>query len=154
MIQFLDDFTKFDKKVSNKEFITNRIDKTIFFKTNIFVLVKFIDTEYDKLNEGIYCSKCYQTQQDCICSQKELKDYNNNYLSNESDDDIIDLDLNEDIELKPSKIQVNYFVDEEDSKDNKKNLKDNKIIRIKKKPKLNNDGKNECLTIMMDRRKK
>ena len=152
LIQFLDDFSYFDKRISIKEFITDKINNTIFYNTNIFTLIKFIDNEYDKLDKGIYCENCYKIEKDCICSNKNK--YNSNYYSNgSSDDNLFDLDLNGDSESK-SNITINYFIDENDRnsivKDNKNLNKNNDIILIKKIPKKNNDENNKSFTIILN----
>ena len=138
LIQFLDDFTNFDKNISNKKFINDKIEKAIFYNTNIFTLIRFIDDEFIKLNRGVYCLNCYQFENICRCSDKHFN--KNNYISNGSEEDILDLDLNEDTESKPGRIKINYFVDEKDK--DKSKIEDfhnanNEIIFIKKKPKIN-----------------
>ena len=137
-IQFLVDFTKFDKNIYNKEFIIDKVDKTIFYNTNIFTLIKFIDREFIKFNKGLYCQSCYQLENICVCNDKQFK--KNNYINNESEEDILDLDLNEDTDSKSGKIIVNYFVDEKDNYNSKQesfNNNNSEIIYIKKKPKIN-----------------
>ena len=148
LIQFLDDFSNFDKNISNKEFITEKINKTIFYNTNIFTLVKFIDNEYDKLSKGIYCNKCYQNEKNCNCIKKE---YISNYSSNGSDD--FDLDLNGDTESKSGKIKVNYFIDENDENNSLRNsINNSKIIFIRKKPKYNDNLNDGNITLMLNQK--
>ena len=144
MIQFLDDFSKFDKNVSQKDFITDKINKTKFNNTNIFTLVKFIDVEYDKLNKNIYCQNCYQLQKLCCCFNQK---YINNYFSNTSGEYILERDLNEDTGLKSGKIMINYFVDENDKDEIKRSYNNKESIYIKKKPKSNNKDNNSLLFI-------
>ena len=145
MAQLLDDFSKSDKKISNKEFINDKINKTKFHNTNIFTLVKFIDIEYDKLNNSIYCQKCYQLQKTCFCTNKKSII---NYYSNISGEDILERDLNEDIALKSGNIKINYFIDGDDEdKIKRSSIKENEIIYIKKKPKTNNKDNNSLLYI-------
>ena len=140
LIELFDDFSNFDKKISNKKFIINKINKTVFFNTNIFTLIKFIDIEYYKLKKGFYCENCYQLENICSCVNKKF----NNYFSNGSDEDLYYLDLNGNTESKSGKISVNYFIDEKDKDEyfeKIKNLKKNQIICIKKKPKMGLDTK-------------
>ena len=145
MAQLLDDFSKFDKKISNKEFITDKINKTKFHNTNIFTLVKFIDIEYDKLNNSIYCQKCHQLQKTCFCTNKKNII---NYFSNISGEEILERDLNEDTPLISGNIKINYFIDEDDKdKIKRSSIKDNEIIYIKKNPKANNKDNNSLLFI-------
>jgi len=138
LIQFLDDFAKFDKQISNKDFITNKITNNIFYNTNIFTLVKFVDDEYNKLKNGKYCKKCYKYENMCDCSQKCF----NNYIS---EDDVIDLDINEDSNSS-RKIVINCFVNDNNEDVQRKNQ--NQIICIKKKSNMNNIDNNSSVTLM------
>jgi hypothetical protein len=148
VIQFLDDFSNFEKKMSNKTLITEKIDKTIFHNANIFTLVKLIDNEYDKLSKNNYCEKCDQIEKYCNCTKKKSV---SNYISDESDIETYDLDLNGDTEAKSGKIVVNYFIDERDLNKNNTN-KNNQIICIRKKPKIDDYDKDGCITIMIDKK--
>ena len=145
LVEFLDDFSKFDKKTSNKAFIKDKINKTIFHNTNIFTLIKLIDKE-TKLKNGIYCVNCYQKENICSCANKK---FNNNIINgteNDDEEEIFYFDLNGDTESKSGQIVVNYFIDENDKDVNigeiMKNIKKNQIICIKKKPKIGLKNKN------------
>ena len=138
LVEFLEDFSLFDKKVSNRQFIEDKINKAIFYNTNIFTLINFIDKEFLKLQKGIYCDNCYQIENICSCLNKKFNNYIINGTEND-DEEIFNLDLNGDTELKSGKIAVNYFINENDQDDigeKIKSIQNNQIICIKNKPKL------------------
>ena len=132
LVQFLDDFIISDIKLYKKNFISDKINKKVFYNTNIFTLIKFLDDEFNKLDRGIYCQNCFQLEKDCNCSNKK---FINNFFSNGSDEDNFDFDLNADTESKNGRITVNYFIDEREKEDIDDNF-NNEIICIKKKPKI------------------
>ena len=142
LIQFLDDFAKFDKQISNKDFITDKVTNTTFYNTNIFTLVKFVDNEYSKLKNGKYCKKCYKYENLCDCNKK----FFNNYIS---EDDLIDLDINEDSNSS-RKILINCFVNDDNEEILRKNKNKNQIICIKKKSNMNNIDNNSSVTLMFN----
>ena len=58
LINFLCDFSEFDKNLNNEEFIIERLKRIKLNNTNIFTLIKLIDVEYENLVKGEYCFKC------------------------------------------------------------------------------------------------
>lgn len=69
-IDYLISFSKYDKKLSNETFITERLKLSKITNTNIFSMVKFLDEEYNNLINGKYCNKCYLTTESCHCTKK------------------------------------------------------------------------------------
>lgn len=69
-IDYLTSFSKYDKKLSNETFITERLKLSKIINTNIFSMVKFLDEEYNNLINGKYCNKCYLSIESCHCTKK------------------------------------------------------------------------------------
>ena len=76
----------------------------------------------------------------CDCNKKFL----NNYIS---EDDLIDLDINEDSNSS-RKILINCFVNDNKEDALRKNKYQNQIICIKKKSNMNNIDNNSSVTLM------
>ena len=145
IINFLCDFSEFDKNIKNEIFIKERIKKIKFNNGNIFSLVKLIDTEYNNLVKGLYCFKCYNNINLCNCK----KGNNNNFSKFSSKNDLNKVnDKSEDNsnlddfdfisnDVSNEKRQINYFDynKEEENDDN---------ILIKTKTNIN-DNQNEKL---------
>ena len=131
-INYLNDFSLFDKNLSNEQFITNRLKNSNLSNTNIFSITKFIDNEYENLIEGKYCMKCYQTENNCDCLQKKTFEDEEDYT--------IDLEMNDD---DASKCIVNHF--EYDSTKVKG-------ILIKRKPKIE-ENYEDPITNLINKRK-
>ena len=143
LINFLCDFSEFDKNLNNEEFLIERLKQTKLNNTNIFTLIKIIDVEYENLVKGEYCFKCYDYLSLCKCytyinqNKDELKNENNNYddIDMEEDNDILDSELNdnEDIEVK-RKINCFCYNTNNDNKENiliiKTKLNENKSKKI------------------------
>ena len=130
-IKYLNDFSLFDKNLSNEQFITIRLKNSNLTNTNIFSITKFIDNEYENLIEGKYCMKCYQNENICDCLQKKTED---------EEDYTIDLEMNDD---DASKCIVNHF--EYDSTKVKG-------ILIKRKPKIE-ENYEDPITNLINKRK-
>ena len=131
-IKYLNDFSSFDKNLSNELFIINRLKNSYLTNTNIFSITKFIDNEYENLIEGKYCMKCYQSENICDCLQKKTIEDEEDYT--------IDLEMNDD---DASKCIVNHF--EYDSTKVKG-------ILIKRKPKIE-ENYEDPITNLINKRK-
>jgi hypothetical protein len=131
-INYLNDFSLFDKNISNIQFISNRLKNSNLTNTNIFSITKFIDDEYNNLVNGNYCIKCYQNEKNCECLQKKTFE--------EEEDYTIDLEMNDD---DASKCIVNHF--EYDSTKVKG-------ILIQRKPKIE-ENYEDPITNLINKRK-
>ena len=120
-INYINDFTKYDKHLSNSNFIQTRLKNTKLIHTNIFSITKFIDDEYSYLIYGKYCAKCFLDKNKCSCETNNYKDNNNNEYYYSDMDNILD------IEFDPY-----YFNKNKEEYDSTK-WKD---ISIKRKPKI------------------
>ena len=122
-INFINDFTKYDKHLSNSIFIETRLKNTKLTNTNIFSIIKFIDDEYSFLIHGKYCSNCFLDKNKCSCGINQVKNNKNNtneyYYSDK--DNILD------IEFDP------YYFNKNKEEYNSIKWKD---ISIKRKPKI------------------
>ena len=139
LINFLCDFSEFDKNLNNEEFITERLKQTKLNDTNIFTLVKLIDDEYEKLVKGLYCLKCFKDIEICKCflnrniNEKEIKknEINDNEDNIDDDDlDFTDKELND--EDFSNKRKINYF--------NYNTSNDSEKLLIKTKSKVNKNN--------------
>ena len=102
-INFLNDFSKYDKHLSNRSFIETRLKNTKLMSTNIFTIIKFLDDEYTSLIYGKYCFKCYLDSNKCLCEINKGKKEDEYYYS--------DIDNLIDIEFDPyyfNKHQIEY----------------------------------------------
>ena len=143
IIKFLCDFSEFDKNINNEIFIKERLKKIKFYSGNIFSLIKFIDTEYNNLVKGLYCFKCYNNINLCICKKEnnnssKLSSKNDLNKVNDKSEDNSNLDDFDFIsnDISNEKRQINYF-------DYNKAENDNNLL-IKTKTNIN-DNQNEKL---------
>ena len=90
-INYICNFSKYDKHLSNTTFVEVRLKNSKLMNTNIFNITKFIDDEYNNLINGKYCFKCYLDLNKCICNKKNEDEY---YL----DEDDIDIDIDFEID--------------------------------------------------------
>jgi hypothetical protein len=97
-INYICSFSKYDKHLSNPDFIEKRLKNSKIINTNIFNITRFIDDEYNNLINGKYCFKCFLDLNKCICNKKVKEDYY--YDEN-------DLDLDFDIDYN-SKNKIEY----------------------------------------------
>ena len=118
LINYINDFSKYDKQLSNNAFIETRLKNTKLISTNIFTITKFIDDEYANLIYGKYCFKCFLDKNKCICEINKDKDYKEYYYS--------DIDNVLDIEFDP------YYMNQHQNEYDSIKWKD---ITIKRKPK-------------------
>ena len=142
IIKFLCDFSEFDKNINNETFIKERMKKIKLNNTNIFSLIKLIDTEYNNLVKGLYCFKCYNNINLCNCkkvnnsskfsSKNDLNKVNDKSEDNSNLDDF-DFISND---ISNEKRQINYFDYNKEENDN------NLLIKTKKNI---NDSQNEKL---------
>ena len=117
-INFLNDFSKYDKHLSNSAFIETRLKNTKLTNTNIFTIIKFLDDEYANLIYGKYCFKCFLDLNKCSCEKNKLKKDEEYYYS--------DIDNIIDIEFDP------YYFNKHQNEYDSTKWKD---ISIKRKPK-------------------
>ena len=131
-INYLNLFSKYDKKLSNENFIRERLKQSNLTNTNIFTLTKFIDDEYDNLVNGKYCIKCYQKRENCHCTKKSTDD----------EEDYIDIEIpNDELSLKT---MINHF--EYDSTKCKG-------VLIKRKPKIEESYEDPITNMIVDKKK-
>ena len=150
LINFICDFSEFDKNLNNEIFIMERLKKIKLNNTNIFTLVKIIDVEYNNLVKGIYCFKCYNDKNLCnCCKQKKIIGGKSNYGSNlskgnyKSEDNITFDDFDFMSEESDNKRQINYFDYD------KKEEKDKNNILIKTKTMNNDNNKGKLINIIL-----
>ena len=93
LINFLCDFSQYDKNLNNENFITKRLIQSKLNDTNIFTLIRIIDKEYENLVGGVYCLKCFNNVNLCIC-RPETKKYFDNYESKNSNNNNNNVNLN------------------------------------------------------------
>ena len=98
-LNYICNFSKYDKHLSNSTFIEARLKNTKLINTNIFTITRFIDDEYNNLINGKYCYKCYSDLNKCICNKKLEDEY---YY----DDEDIDIDFDIDFYNK-NKLEYN-----------------------------------------------
>ena len=91
-INYICSFSKYDKHLSNPDFIKTRLKNTKLLCTNIFNITKFIDDEYNNLINGKYCLKCYLDLNKCICNKTKVEEE----TSLLEDDDGLDIDFGND----------------------------------------------------------
>ena len=91
LINYINDFSKYDKQLSNSAFIETRLKNTKLINTNIFTITKFIDDEYANLIYGKYCYKCFLDKNKCICEIN--KDMNNKEYYYSDLDDILNIEF-------------------------------------------------------------
>ena len=146
LINFLTDFSEFDKNLNNEAFIIERLKKTKLNNPNIFSLVKFLDNEYNKLIKGLYCFKCYNEIEQCNCSKEKNIFESKNSISNDMDksSDKFEENLNFDdlSEDSDKRRKVNFFDYNKDDK------MDNNIL-IKTKTKNNDENNQKLLDIIL-----
>ena len=144
LINFLCDFSDFDKNLNNEEFITERLGKTRLNDTNIFTLVKFIDIEYENLVKGEYCLKCFNNINKCKCFKYKNKDENEDINDQENimedDFEIFDNELNDD-ESFSIKRKINFF--------NYTNYDSPENSLIKTKSNLNKNNNKKLMDIVL-----
>ena len=150
LINFICDFSEFDKNLNNEIFIIERLKKIKLNNTNIFTLVKIIDDEYNNLVKGIYCFKCYNDKNLCNCyKEKKIIGGKSNFASNlskgnyKSEENITFDDFDFMSEESDNKRQINYF--DYDKKDEK----DKKNILIKTKTMNNDNNKGKLINIIL-----
>ena len=138
LINFISDFSEFDKNINNEAFIIERLKRIKLNDTNIFTLVKLIDHEFNDLVKGKYCLKCYNEINICNCNkEKSIKNNSNNDTNksiDKSEDNLNFDDLSDDVD---DKRQIHFF------DYNKEDKVDNNIL-IKTKT-ANNDNRNQKL---------
>ena len=117
-INFFNDFSKYDKHLSNSAFIETRLKNTKLTNTNIFTITKFLDDEYANLIYGKYCFKCFLDLNKCSCEKNKFKKDEEYYYS--------DLDNIIDIEFDP------YYFNKHQNEYDSTKWKD---ISLKRKPK-------------------
>ena len=117
-VNFLNDFSKYDKNLSNIAFIETRLKNTKLINTNIFTIIKFLDDEYANLIYGKYCFKCFLDLNKCSCEKNKFKKDEEYYYS--------DIDNIIDIEFDP------YYFNKQPNEYDSTKWKD---ISIKRKPK-------------------
>ena len=132
IIKFLCDFSEFDNNINNETFIKERMKKIKLNNTNIFSLIKLIDTEYNNLVKGLYCFKCYNNINLCNCkkvnnsskfsSKNDLNKVNDKSEDNSNLDDFVFISN----DISNEKRQINYFDYNKEENDN------NLLIKTKK----------------------
>ena len=145
LINFLTDFSEFDKNINNELFIIERLKKIKLNNTNIFTLVKLLDNEYNNLVKGLYCFKCYNENNLCNCNKeksviKEGKSASSNDIekSNDKSEDNLNIeDFDFSSENAENRKQIHYF-------DYYKDKKEDNDILIKTKI-MNNENINQKL---------
>ena len=145
LINFLTDFSEFDKNINNELFIIERLKKIKLNNTNIFTLVKLLDNEYNNLVKGLYCFKCYNENNFCNCNKeisviKEGKSASSNDIekSNDKSEDNLNIeDFDFSSENAENRKQIHYF-------DYYKDKKEDNDILIKTKI-MNNENINQKL---------
>ena len=146
LINFLSDFSEFDKNLNNEEFIIERLKKIKLNNTNIFSLVKLIDNEYNKLVKGLYCFKCYNEIEICNCNKDKNLIESKISISNDMDksNDRFEENLNFDdfSDDSDKRRQINFFDYNKDDK------LDNNIL-IKTKTKNNDENNKKLLDIIL-----
>ena len=128
LINFLCDFSEFDKNLNNEAFLIERLKQTKLNNTNIFTLIKIIDVEYENLVKGEYCFKCYNYLSLCKCytyinqNKNDLKNGSNNNddIDMEEDNDILDSELNDNEDIEDNR-KINCFCYNTNN-DNKENI--------------------------------
>ena len=105
LIEFEGNFDKIMSEKERKKFLGERLEKAQLKNTNIFSLLKFIDTENENLNNGKYCKQCYQENNFCKCSSNS----ENDDKSMEDDFQTLDIDLDDEAESLNIKKKINYF---------------------------------------------
>ena len=157
LIDEIGEFVKYDKNLSNSDFIKTKLKENPEFKNNknLFNIIKIVDDEYNNLINGKYCYKCGNELMKCKCDDinyifKETEKEEDNENENEEEEDNLDFDLDNDEGLNAKKI--NYFeYDSNTSKGlqmiNKPNLEDystqpKKVLQIYNKKQLNDINRN------------
>ena len=158
LINEIGEFVKYDKNLSNSNFIKNKMKENPVFKNNknVFNIIKNIDDEYNELMSGKYCVKCGKELAKCKCDDinyifKETeKGEEIEKEGEEEDEEDLDFDIDNDDGINTKKI--NYF--EYDSKKNqgsqminKPKLDDyvsqpKKVLQIYNQKQLNEINKN------------
>ena len=145
LINFLSDFSEFDKNLNNETFIIERLKKIKLNNTNIFTLVKLIDNEYNNLVKGFYCFKCYNETYLCTCkNSKEMKNSYSNDINksiDKSEDNLNFDDLSDDVD---SKRQINFFDYNKDGK-----IDNNILIKTKTSNNDINNNNKKLLDIIL-----
>ena len=143
LINFINDFSKYDKNISNNVFIETRLKHTKLINTNIFTIVKFIDDEYSYLIYGKYCTKCFLEKNKCSC------DKNNNEYYYTDVDNILDIEFDPYYSNK-NKIEYDSIKWKDTSIKRKPNIEEGYedpithiILRNKEKEKFNKDNLND-----------
>ena len=91
-IEFINEFSKYDKGYFNDKFINERLKQMRITNTNVFALVRLIDDEYANFVFGNYCMKCYSYVKSCKCSrnESECSDSGANDNNSNNNDDYFD----------------------------------------------------------------
>ena len=141
LINFMTDFSEFDKNINNETFIIERLKRINLNDTNIFTLVKLIDNEFNNLVKGKYCLKCYNDIEICGCNKENnIKEIKNNSSDDvgksfdKSEDNLNFDDLSDDADNKRQIHFFDYNIDD--------NVDNNILIKTKT---TNNDNKNQKL---------
>ena len=90
-LNYLNNFSKYDKHFSNIIFIETRLKNTKLLNTNIFTIIKFLDDEYANLIYGKYCIKCFLDINKCSCEKNKGNKDEEYYYSDV--DNIIDIEF-------------------------------------------------------------
>ena len=90
-LNYLNNFSKYDKHFSNSIFIETRLKNTKLLNTNIFTIIKFLDDEYANLIYGKYCIKCFLDINKCSCEKNKGNKDEEYYYSDV--DNIIDIEF-------------------------------------------------------------
>jgi len=136
LINFICDFSQYDKNLNNESFITKRLIQSKLNDTNIFTLIRIIDKEYENLVEGVYCLKCFNNVNLCICrpdTQRYFDNYENKNSINNNNNN------NNSINIKDV-IKKNNNKENNDNNDDNKNNKINNDKYNNKNDNNNNDN--------------
>ena len=90
-LNYLNNFSKYDKHFSNSIFIETRLKNTKLLNTNIFTITKFLDDEYANLIYGKYCFKCFMDLNKCSCVKNKGSKDDEYYYSDV--DNVIDIEF-------------------------------------------------------------
>ena len=127
LINFVCDFSQYDKNLNNENFITKRLIQSKLNDTNIFTLIRIIDKEYENLVEGVYCLKCFNNVNLCICRQ-DTQRYFDNYENKNTNNN-----------KNNNSINVNDVI-KNSNKENNDNNNDNAMNNNNKNAMINNNN--------------
>ena len=146
LINFICDFSQYDKNLNNENFITKRLMQSKLNDTNIFTLIRIIDKEYENLVEGVYCLKCFNNVNLCICrseTQRYFDNYenkNSNRSNNNNNINTNDMNKNNnDKENNDNNINIKNSYDNENYKNNINDDNTNNNISNKEEEKHEDD---------------